>query len=88
MQTNPPTSYNLPAKKVCEILGISNASLYDRIAPASPRFDSSFPRPIKLGKSPSSASRWSPEEISRWISQRVAESHQKKPRGTNSPSSS
>lgn len=69
------TTYNLPAKKVCEILGIGNASLYDRISPSSPRFDKAFPRPIKLGKSPSSASRWSADELQQWINQRVAESH-------------
>lgn len=78
MQINLPSSYNLPAKKVCVILGISPASLYDRICPLSPRFDSEFPRPIKLGKSPSSASRWSSEELQRWINQRVAESRQQK----------
>ncbi len=68
------TTYNLTAKKVCEILGISNASLYDRISRSSSRLDKTFPRPIKLGPSPSSASRWSPEELQQWIDQRVAES--------------
>jgi prophage regulatory protein len=79
MQTNPPIDYNLTAKQVCEIFGFSPASLYDRIARSSPRFDSSFPRPIKLGKSQSSASRWSATELQKWIGQRVAESHQQKP---------
>ena len=69
------TTYNLTAKKVCAILGISNASLYDRISSSSPRLDKTFPRPIKLGNSPSSASRWSVEELQQWIDQRVAESH-------------
>jgi len=78
MPTDQITTYNLTAKKVCEILGVSNASLYDRMAPSSPRFDSSFPRPIKLGKSRSSASRWSLDELRLWINQRVAESQQQK----------
>ena len=69
------TTYNLTAKKVCAILGISNASLYDRISSSSPRLDKTFPRPIKLGNSPSSASRWSQESLQQWIDQRVAESH-------------
>jgi prophage regulatory protein len=69
------TTYNLTAKKVCEILGIGNASLYDRISPSSPRFDKEFPRPIKLGNSQSSASRWSSESLQNWINKRIAESH-------------
>ncbi len=69
------TPYNLPPKKVCAILGISPASLYDRICPASPRFDATFPRPLKLGKSPSSATRFNPEQLQEWINQRMAESH-------------
>ena len=78
MQLNEISNYNLTAKKVCEILQISPASLYDRISPSSPRFDSGFPRPIKLGKSRSSASRWSSDELQRWINQRVAESQLQK----------
>lgn len=68
------TTYNLTAKQVCAILNISNASLYDRLSHSSPRYDKTFPRPIKLGSSPSSASRWSLEALLRWIDQRVAES--------------
>lgn len=68
------TTYNLPAKKVCAILGIGNASLYDRISHNSPRFDKDFPRPIKLGNSPSSASRWSSDELQQWINKRIAAS--------------
>lgn len=78
MQSKTPTFYNLTAKDVCKILNVGNTSLYDRISFSSPRFDKEFPRPIKLGKSPSSASRWSSEELQRWINQRVAESHQQK----------
>ena len=78
MQVNQITSYNLTAKNVCEIIGVCNTSLYDRMSPSSPRFDSSFPRPIKLGKSRSSASRWSSDELRQWINQRVAESQQQK----------
>lgn len=35
-------------KQVLERVGLSRSTIYDRMNPASPRYDSSFPKPMKM----------------------------------------
>jgi len=39
----------LPIKAVVERIGRSRASIYEMMDKTSPRFDSTFPRPFKIG---------------------------------------
>ena len=54
----------------CRTLGISRSATYDRLDPESPRFDSTFPRPIKLGER---AIGFSQKETMAWLAARIAE---------------
>jgi len=57
----------LRLSQVQERIGLSRSTIYDRINPKSPRFDSSFPRPVKLG---ASAIGWFESGITEWLKQR------------------
>src|SRR3990167_9283083 len=61
----------LRMRQLRERLGLSTSITYDRLNPMSPRYDCSFPRPIKLG---ASAVGWIEEDVCRWIESRIAES--------------
>lgn len=54
----------LRLKQVLERVGLSRSTIYDRMNPASPRYDDTFPKPIKIG---SSAVGWLESSISKWI---------------------
>jgi prophage regulatory protein len=60
----------LRMRQLRECLGLSRSTIYDRLNPMSPRYDSKFPKPIKLG---ASAVGWIEEDICRWIDSRIAE---------------
>lgn len=60
----------LRIKQVQDRIGLSRSTIYERIDPKSPRYDSSFPRPIKIGLS---AVGWLEESIDRWIESRLGE---------------
>ncbi|MGY3912773.1 AlpA family phage regulatory protein [Aeromonas piscicola] len=45
-------------------LELSRSSLYDRMNPSSPRFDSSFPKAIRLG---ANSVGWFEHEIDQWL---------------------
>ncbi|WP_429091174.1 helix-turn-helix transcriptional regulator [Aeromonas rivipollensis] len=45
-------------------VGMARSTIYDRLNPKSPRYDSSFPKPIKLGLS---AIGWLEHEIDAWV---------------------
>ncbi|GLO23762.1 hypothetical protein PPUJ21368_15890 [Pseudomonas putida] len=60
----------LRIRQLRECIGLSRSTIYDRLNPMSPRYDSTFPRPIKLGKF---AVGWVEEDIYRWIESRVEE---------------
>lgn len=61
----------LRMRQLRERLGLSTSTIYDRLNPMSPRYDCSFPRPIKLG---ASAVGWIEEDVCRWIESRITES--------------
>ncbi|WLG78937.1 AlpA family transcriptional regulator [Pseudomonas sp. FP1911] len=68
MAENSPTHPRvLRLKQVLDRVGLSRSTIYDRMNPASPRYDSSFPKPIKIG---SSAVGWLESSISKWIESR------------------
>lgn len=60
----------LRIRQLRECIGLSRSTIYDRLNPMSPRYDSTFPKPIKLG---GSAVGWLEEDIRRWIDFRLAE---------------
>ncbi len=54
--------------KALEKLGIANATAYDWLNPKSPRYDPTFPRPIKIG---AAAVAWLESEIDDWIAAKM-----------------
>lgn len=54
-------------KAVLEKVGLSRASIYARLDPRSRSYDSTFPRPIKLGESSRSGVAWLEDEVDSWI---------------------
>lgn len=59
----------LRLKQVQERLGLGRSTIYDRMNLKSPRYDSTFPRPIKLGVT---AVGWLEADINSWIDARIA----------------
>lgn len=55
----------LRRRQVEERTGLSRSTIYDRIDPKSPRFDSSFPKPYHLGNG--RAVGWRESDIEGWI---------------------
>lgn len=58
----------LRLKQVQERVGLGRSTIYDRMNPNSPRYDSTFPKPIKLGIA---AIGWIEAEIDAWIKSRI-----------------
>ncbi|WP_165720796.1 helix-turn-helix transcriptional regulator [Bordetella trematum] len=56
-------------KQLTSIIGLGRSTVYDFLNPRSPRYDPTFPKPIKLG---AAAVGWLEHEISLWLDQRVA----------------
>ena len=54
----------LRIKDLMRKIGMARSTIYDRINPKSPRYDSAFPKPIKLGLS---AVGWLEHEINAWV---------------------
>jgi len=50
-------------------LKLSRSTIYDKINPDSPRHDSSFPKPIRLGAG--SAVGWLESEVEDWLRSRI-----------------
>jgi len=58
----------LRLRQVQDRIGLSRSTIYDRMDPNSPRFDSTFPRPVKLG---ASAIGWFESGITDWLKERL-----------------
>ncbi|MGZ8954446.1 MAG: helix-turn-helix transcriptional regulator [Methylovulum sp.] len=56
--------------EVQSLIGLSRSSIYSKLDPKSPQFDSTFPKPINLG---SRSIAWVYAEIQSWIASRVAD---------------
>jgi prophage regulatory protein len=59
----------LRLKQLTERIGLGRSTIYDRMDTQSPRYDSTFPKPIKLG---AAAIGWIDSEITTWIEQRIS----------------
>jgi prophage regulatory protein len=59
----------LRLKQLTERIGLGRSTIYDRMNVQSPRYDPTFPKPIKLG---ASAIGWIDSEITTWIEQRMS----------------
>lgn len=57
----------LRLSEVQERVGLARSTIYDRLDPSSPRYDRTFPKPIKLGQK---AVGWHETQIQRWIKSR------------------
>lgn len=49
-------------------LGLSRSTIYDKINPKSPRYDASFPKPIRLG---GAAVGWLAHEVDAWLNRQI-----------------
>ncbi|MBM0211281.1 AlpA family phage regulatory protein [Pseudomonas syringae pv. maculicola] len=56
-------------KQLTERIGLRRSTIYDRMDKLSPRYDPSFPLPIKLG---AGAIGWIDSEITAWIEKRMS----------------
>ena len=50
-------------------LRLSRSTIYDKINPTSPRYDATFPKPIRLGNG--SAVGWIEGEIEAWLRRQI-----------------
>lgn len=58
----------LRLKQLTERIGLGRSTIYDRMDVKSPRYDETFPKPIKLG---AAAIGWIDSEITTWIELRM-----------------
>lgn len=58
----------LRRREVEQLLGLSRSCIYDKMLSSSPRYDPTFPVPIRIG---SHAVAWIYGELERWLSSRV-----------------
>ena len=70
MTTNSNQSRILRLKEVMAKIGLSKSTIYDRLNPKSPRYDASFPKPIKLGSSKGGSIGWLEADVDNWINSR------------------
>lgn len=65
-----PTPLNILRRRDLEArLKLSRSTIYDKINPGSPRYDATFPRPIRLGNG--SAVGWIESEVEIWLRSRI-----------------
>lgn len=62
--------FMLPLQEVIRRTGLSRSSIYNRLNPASPYYDPTFPRPVRLGST--SSIRFVESELEAWLEQCVA----------------
>ena len=70
LNSMPSSQTVLRIREVTKTVGLSRSTIYDYINPNSPRFDPSFPRPIRLSASKSGAVGWYCSEVQFWINSR------------------
>lgn len=58
----------LRIKQLIERIGLARSTIYERMDARSPRYDATFPKPIKLG---ASAIGWVEADITAWIELRI-----------------
>lgn len=55
-----------------QAIKLSRSTIYDKINPSSPRYDETFPKPIRLGGG--SAVGWIESEVNEWLRAQIAAS--------------
>lgn len=65
MTTQPITILRLPG--VLKRIGIARSTIYDWMNPKSPRYDPTFPRPVRLGQK---SVGWRESDLDHWLSSR------------------
>jgi prophage regulatory protein len=63
----------LRCKQVMERLALSRSTIYDKLSKLSPRFDPTFPRPIRLG--PNTVG-WIESQLDDWLQVRITASRE------------
>jgi prophage regulatory protein len=53
-------------------LRLSRSTIYDKINPNSPRYDATFPKPVRLGNG--AAVGWIESEVAEWLEYQIAAS--------------
>lgn len=61
----------LRLKQVQEKIGLSRSAIYDRMNMKSPRYDSSFPKAIRLGCN-AKAVGWVEDKVEAWLRSQIA----------------
>lgn len=59
----------LRIKQLIETIGLGKSTVYDYLDPKSPRYDPTFPKPVKLGVS---AVGWVEEEVGAWLELKIS----------------
>ncbi|MBL1267485.1 MAG: AlpA family phage regulatory protein [Halomonas sp.] len=59
----------LRMKQMTQKLSISRSSIYEKMNPKSPRFDATFPKPIRLG---AASVGWLENQVDEWLMRRQA----------------
>lgn len=59
----------LRMKQMTQKLSISRSSIYEKMNPKSPRFDATFPKPIRLG---AASVGWLENQVDEWLVSRQA----------------
>lgn len=62
----------LRLRQVQDRIGLSRSTIYDRMNVDSPRYDSTFPKPMKIG---CSAVGWLEESVNEWIRSKMDRAH-------------
>ena len=65
----------LRIKQLIQIVGLGRSTIYDYLNPKSARYDSSFPKPIKIG---AAAVGWLESEVNQWLDLKALTSRQSK----------
>jgi len=64
--------YSIERRRSLETrLGLSRSTIYDKINPKSPRYDATFPKPIRLG---GCAVGWLTHEVDEWLNRQIESS--------------
>jgi prophage regulatory protein len=65
-----PAPLSILRRRALEVrLGLSRSTIYDKINPGSPRYDATFPKPVRLGNG--SAVGWIEGEVEVWLRSRI-----------------
>lgn len=59
---------------LCEYIGLSKTTIYEKLKPKSPGFDPTFPKAIKLSSCQRGAVGWRLADINAWLEQQAKKS--------------